>query len=48
MKMNCESIKVSNVQWPKVGMESVVKKCVIDCEVNRGRPHDVCWYWSVL
>ena len=36
MKLDSESVEMTNVQGAKVGMKSIVEKCIINCEVNRG------------
>ena len=34
VEMNCESIQMANVQWAKVGVESIIEKGVVNGEVH--------------
>lgn len=38
MEMNCESVQMSDMQWTKVCVKSIVEKGIINGEID--------WRWS--
>ena len=37
MELDCKSVQMPNVQWAKVGVESIIEESVVNGKINRRR-----------